>query len=114
MVPVASLNSLAMTLASVYPGWKIDGGISGRLPMTIVTATVSPRARPRASIVAPKIPARAVGRTTRHVISHHVAPNATDDSRSPLGTALITSREIAASVGRIMMARTREAVKKLA
>src|ERR1700687_5664313 len=110
MVPVASLNSLAITLANVYPGEKMEDGISGRLPMTIVTATVSPSARPSARIVAPKIPARAAGSTTRHVISHHVAPNATDDSRSPRGTALITSREIAESVGRIMIARTSDAV----
>src|SRR6202521_431813 len=113
-LPVASENSLAILLASVYPGEKIEGGISSRLPMTMVTAMVSPSARPRASTVAPKIPARAAGSNTRHVVSHQVAPRATDDSRSPRGTARITSRETAESVGRIMMASTREAVKMLA
>src|SRR4029077_8646011 len=81
--------------------------------MTIVTAMVSPRARPSASTVAPKIPARAVGRITRHVVSHQVAPNATDDSRRPRGAARITSRETADSGGRILIAHTSEVVKKL-
>src|SRR5258708_3323097 len=81
--------------------------------MTIVTAMVSPRARPSARIVAPKMPARAEGRITRQVVSHHVAPSATALSFNPRGTALITSREIADSVGRIITASTSDALNKL-
>src|SRR5256885_4966256 len=102
-----------MTLASVYAGEKRELEISGRLPMTIVTAIVSPSARPRASTAAPKIPALAAGRITLALVSHHVAPSATDDSRSPCGTARSTSREMAESVGRIITASTRDALKRL-
>ena len=59
------------------------------------------------------MPARAAGRITRHVVSHHVAPRATAFSRRPRGTALITSREIADRVGRIITASTSEALKRL-
>src|SRR6202453_5152533 len=36
-LPVASVNSLASTLAMVYPGANNDLAISGRLPITMVT-----------------------------------------------------------------------------
>src|SRR5262245_43911166 len=55
---VASVNSLAMTLAMVYPGANSDAATSGRLPITIVTAMVSPRARPSPSRMAPMRPDR--------------------------------------------------------
>src|SRR5208282_6511924 len=42
--PVASVNSLARTLAMVDLGAKSDLAISGRLPITMVTAMVSPSA----------------------------------------------------------------------
>src|SRR6266436_7505547 len=53
---VASVNSLASTLASVYPGLKSDAAICGVLPITIVTAIVSPSARPKPRITAPNNP----------------------------------------------------------
>src|SRR3981081_2239659 len=81
--------------------------------MTIVTAMVSPSARPRARIVAPKMPGRADGRITRQVVSQHVGPRGTAFSFMPRGTARITSRETAVSVGRIITANTREAMKRL-
>ena len=56
MSVVASVNSLAITLASVYPGLKRDAAICGVLPITIVTAIVSPRARPKPRITAPNNP----------------------------------------------------------
>src|SRR5439155_20149037 len=56
---VASVNSLASTLAMVYDGARIEAEISGRLPITMVTAMVSPSARPSPSTTAPKIPERA-------------------------------------------------------
>src|SRR5260370_27954135 len=81
--------------------------------MTIVTAMVSPSARPSARITAPKMPARADGSTTRHVVSHHVAPRATAFSFRPRGTARMTSRETAVSVGRTQHPSPSDAVKKL-
>src|SRR2546428_3777925 len=52
----ASLNSLAITAAMVYCGLNSDSAMTGALPMTIVTAIVSPSARPRPSMMAPMIP----------------------------------------------------------
>ncbi len=55
---VASANSLAMTAAIVYCGASRDAETCGVLPITIVTAIVSPSARPRPSMTAPTMPTR--------------------------------------------------------
>ena len=54
----ASVNSLAMTAAIVYCGAKSEVETWGLLPMTIVTAIVSPIARPKPSMIAPATPVR--------------------------------------------------------
>ncbi len=59
MCSTASANSLAMAAAMVYPGANSEAAISWRLPITMVTAMVSPRARPRPSTTAPMMPDRA-------------------------------------------------------
>src|SRR5262249_27010157 len=56
---LASANSFAIPAGSEYPGAKSDARMVGEFPITIVTAMVSPRARPRPSMVAPTMPARA-------------------------------------------------------
>ena len=56
---LASANSLAMTADIVYCGANSDALIFGLFPMTIVTAIVSPSARPNPSITAPTMPVRA-------------------------------------------------------
>ena len=56
---VASVNSLAITAAIVYCGAYSDVVICGLLPITIVTAIVSPSARPKPSMTAPMMPVRA-------------------------------------------------------
>ena len=55
----ASANSLAMTAAIVYCGAKRDSDTCGVLPITMVTAIVSPRARPKPSMIDPTMPVRA-------------------------------------------------------
>src|SRR5262245_27801080 len=55
----ASVNSLASTAAIVYCGANSDSDTCGLLPITIVTAIVSPSARPKPSITAPTMPLRA-------------------------------------------------------
>ena len=55
---VASVNSFAMTAAMVYCGAKSDQEIVGLFPITIVTAIVSPSARPKPSMMAPTMPVR--------------------------------------------------------
>ena len=79
--------------------------------MTIVTAIVSPIARPRPSIAAPEMPAREYGRTARRIISQRVAPSASAASLLSAGTVAMTSREIAETIGRIMIARISPAMK---
>src|SRR5699024_9726490 len=67
--PTASANSLAMMLAIVAAGANNPVGKSVRLPMTMVTAIVSPRARPSERTTPPMIPARACGSTAMRITS---------------------------------------------
>ena len=53
---VASVNSLAITAAIVYCGAYSDHEICGLFPISIVTAIVSPSARPNPSMIAPMMP----------------------------------------------------------
>src|SRR5690606_2601417 len=55
-MPPASLNSLARADAMEFDGEKMDCGRLKELPMTKVTAMVSPRARPRPSMMPPMTP----------------------------------------------------------
>ena len=50
-----SSESWAMIEAIVCAGAKSESEICGRLPITMVTAIVSPKARPKPSTVAPKV-----------------------------------------------------------
>src|SRR6266849_1307055 len=86
MSAVASVNSFAITEARVYEGLNNEARISGRLPITIVTAIVSPIARPRPRITAPAIPGAPFPKTTS-VVSHLVAPTASAASRCVFVTA---------------------------
>src|SRR5260370_1220843 len=60
----------------------------------MVTAIVSPTARPRPRIMAPAMPGAPFTRTTK-VVSHLVAPRASAASRCVFGTAERTSRAAA-------------------
>ena len=108
----ASLNVVAICEAMVCELSKMLCGICGRLPMTIVTAIVSPSARPSPRMTAPMIPERAYGRTAFVIISQRVAPSASIASRCESGTAVMTSREIATMVGRIIRVRITPAVNR--
>src|SRR5882762_3168833 len=110
-LPVASENSFARTAAMEYPGEKREAEIVGLLPMTMVTAIVSPSARASARNTEPKIPMRAAGTTTFQVDSHFVAPRANAASRWSRGTASRTSRDTERTNGTIMIARTIPAVR---
>ena len=80
-------------------GWRES------LPITMVTAMVSPRARARARKIDPIMPSRAKGTTTCQVDSHLVAPSASAASRWSRGTASNASREMEMMNGKVMMAR---------
>src|SRR6266550_6118943 len=105
MFVVASLNSLAIAAAIVYAGCSSETPMSWRLPITIVTAIVSPSARPRPRMIAPMRPARPYGSTAERTVSQRVAPIASAASRCAVGTARSTSRDTAAMYGTIMIAR---------
>jgi hypothetical protein len=55
----ASVNSLASVEEMVLPGMNSETFTSCALPMTNVTAIVSPSARPRPSMMPPTTPTRA-------------------------------------------------------
>src|SRR5512146_3197013 len=65
---VASLNSFAISDAIVYPGANSEAEMSCALPITIVTAIVSPSARPSPRMIPPMIPERAYGSTASQII----------------------------------------------
>jgi hypothetical protein len=56
-------------------------GRRAALPVTIITAMVSPMARPMPSIPAMITPERPAGTTTRQVVCQRVAPMASPASR---------------------------------
>ena len=110
--PVASVNSLAITDAIVYPGANNDALICGLFPMTMVTAMVSPSARAKARNTEPMMPVRAHGTTTCQVASQRVAPIASAASRCSRGTLSNTSRDTEMMNGTTMIASTMPAVRK--
>ena len=85
--------------------------MAGSLPITIVTAIVSPSARARARKTDPMMPSRANGRTALKVDSHFVAPKASAASRCSRGTARSASRETEMMNGKVMIARITPAVR---
>ena len=82
-----------------------EWAMKGELPMTRATATVSPRARPMASVKPPRMPVRAPGMTTLRSTCHRVAPRAMAPSICSFGTTARTSREMATMVGRTITKR---------
>ena len=72
----------------------------------MMTAIVSPSARPRPRITAPTIPDCEAFSTTLLIVSHRVAPSPSDASRNAAGTVRMTSRETEVMNGVIMIAST--------
>src|SRR5256712_1481967 len=107
---VAFRKLFAIQLAMVCPWSNREMEIALRFPIVMVTAIVSPTARPRPRMIAPKIPARAYRRTAIRVVSHRVAPRLKAASRWLSGTARRASRDTAEMVGMIMTARSTPAV----
>ncbi|KAG1243173.1 hypothetical protein G6F65_022580 [Rhizopus arrhizus] len=73
-MPPASLNSLAKADAIELPGENSEPDHLKALPITNVTAIVSPSARPRPSMMPPMTPDLVKGSTTRHITSQVVLP----------------------------------------
>src|SRR5699024_943747 len=115
--PVGSgwLNSAlaeAIFEAKVKPPSKSDralGVLAARRMMS--TATVSPSARPRASIEPAIMPDLAYGKQVIRIFSHLVAPSARAASWWSDGVWRMVSRDMEVMIGRIMIASTTPAVK---
>src|SRR6202043_1117555 len=103
---LASANSLASAEVMLLPGENSET-LSSRLvlPITNVTAIVSPSARPRPSITPPITPVRVNGNTIFHITSQVVQPMPYADSFSRTGVTSNTSRITAAMYGMIMIAK---------
>ena len=82
--PEAFTISAAMVAVIVRMGEKNNAkpdGITGAFPVTIITAIVSPKARPIPNMIAVKTPERAAGKVTYQMVCHSVVPRARDASR---------------------------------
>ena len=73
-MPSASPNWLASIEAIVLPGAKRETLKLSALPMIMVTAIVSPMARPKASITPPTIAEIAAGRMMLKMAPQRVVP----------------------------------------
>ena len=87
-------------------------GMAIELPITMISAIVSPRARPIPRITAATMPERAAGNITWRMVCQCVAPRASEPSLYALGTAWMASRAMLVTVGRIMIARMIEAFSR--
>ena len=96
----------------LYPGCNREGLLWMLLPMTTVTAIVSPSALPSPRIIAPRIPDRPYGISTCQMVSQRVEPSARAASRWEFGMARKTSRVTAAMVGMIIMVRISPAARR--
>src|SRR5262249_46041859 len=74
--PTAPVNSLASAAEIDVPGARSEALMRWALPITKVTAIVSPSARPRPSMMPPTTPTRVKGSTMFHTTSQVVAPSA--------------------------------------
>jgi hypothetical protein len=70
-----------MFAVRVRTGSRNEVGSSTLFPATMITAMVSPIARPIPRMTAATSPARAAGSTTPVIVCHWVAPSAYEPSR---------------------------------
>ena len=82
-------------------------------PATIMTAIVSPMARPTPKITPDKIPERAAGMVMWKMVCVAVAPSPSEASRYDAGTARRDCSVTFTMVGIIMTAKIRMAAKRL-
>ena len=85
--------------------FQIGLGMMAAFPVTMMTAMVSPIARPIPRIIAAAIPERAAGTMTRLIVCQRVAPVARDPSRYSQGTELMASSDTLMIVGSAMIPR---------
>src|SRR6185312_13336682 len=108
--PKASGKFSAISAAIVWLPEEISEGMRDPVDRTRATAMVSPRARPRPSITAEMIPARANGSTAMRIISQRVAPRASAASSWSPGVCRKISRDSEVMIGSTITARTMPAV----
>ena len=103
---LASAKWLVSNAARVLAGENSDQLITLALPASIASAIVSPSARPKPRLIAPKMPVAAVGMKIARIASQRVSPIPKAASRILGGTATNASREIAVIVGSTLIAST--------
>ena len=102
-----------MLLVRVVVASRIEPGIARALPTTIMTAIVSPTARPMAKTMEAMMPDLAAGSTTRQMVCQCVAPRARAPSRYDLGTERMASSDMLTTLGKIMMPSTSDPARML-
>ena len=105
--------SLATAVVKKRTLWNNDG-IFGTFPETIITAIASPIARPTPNTTAAAIPLLAAGTDTLKYVSISVAPSASYASSYSFGTASSALSETLIIDGKIMIASTIIAARRLA
>lgn len=75
------------------------------LPINIVTAIVSPIARPSPSITALTMPEKAAGMRTCKIVSQRVAPSPREAWRKLEGIEIKASRDKAVMIGKVIIAK---------
>ena len=93
--------------------FQIGSGMIAAFPATIMTAMVSPTARPMPRMMAAAMPESAAGTRTRLMVCQRVAPMASDPSLYSWGTELMASSETLTIVGSAMMPRRTEAASQV-
>ncbi len=78
--PISAAMVAVMVRTGMNSAWR-STGMRAALPVTIMTAMVSPMARPMPSMTAVTMPERAAGTTTRQMVCQRVAPMASEASR---------------------------------
>ncbi|MNN01792.1 hypothetical protein D3C81_1144200 [compost metagenome] len=102
MLPILNV----ITLVNVDVDSNSEPGICGAFPITICTASASPKARAIPSTTPVNKDGIVVGSTVRYKVCQRVAPSAYDPSFNPEGSAANASVAIDVIVGRIMIDST--------
>ena len=93
--------------------FQTGSGMMAAFPATIMTAMVSPTARPMPRMIAAAIPERAAGTRTRLMVCQRVAPMASDPSLYSWGTEEMASSDTLTIVGSAMMPSRTEAASQV-
>jgi len=110
-IDISSPYFEAMSDARVSPGLNTDDGNRMVPPITMLTAIVSPNARPKPRSIAAMILGAEARKTTFFTVSHFVAPMDNEASFKEMGIASNDSIHKDIMIGKTMIDRIVEAEK---